>query len=349
MSRSVVTSTHVMTKTAFPVPAVGACAVWFRPSWAYNGGTSHVVLLSGDGTNNFQLFKFSDSNFYCGWYVGGSYRIQPLADQIVQNAWNLLLIQWDASWTTDKTRLWLNNQFYSSGIGALVTYDVSALPLTVGNYADTYPMNGLIGPVAFWNATFPALTSIGDSILDPQWIALRNGVPFNRMHPESLLAYWPMWGDDSPEPDWTRDGRSLTLTGTTKGASNPPIGLPRIFRPDYSEQIYPFGTVCWGHDTGVTESNIRNLSGNWTGSGYISGVGDAERINFVAAENEESETWNIGAHRIKIQYNKYASGSGVPTIKYKNGSSQALCEADTWHTYTVPFVCTGWVKVRIET
>lgn len=109
------------------------------------------------------------------------------------------------------------------------------------------------------------------------------------------------------------------------------------------------GTVCWGHDTGVTESNIRNFTGNWSGTGYISGVNDAERLNFVAAENEESETWNIGAHRIKIQYNKYSAGSGIPTIKYKNGATQALCEADSWHNYIGSFVCSGWVKVRIET
>jgi len=108
------------------------------------------------------------------------------------------------------------------------------------------------------------------------------------------------------------------------------------------------GSVCWGHDTGVVEDNVRDFLNNWSGDASIQGLGDAERIQFDSGEYEESETWYIGAGRVRLIIDKYGSGSGTPVVKYKQGSSQALCEADSWHAYTIPFVCGGWVKIRLE-
>ncbi len=130
-----------------------------------------------------------------------------------------------------------------------------------------------------------------------------------------------------------------------------PYGTPESPRfISYGRPYGPsaWGTVCWGHDTGVTEVNIRDFQGNWSGDGYIAGAGDAEKLFFDTGEYMESETWNIGARRIKIQVDKYAIGSGSRSIQYKNGSTQALCEADAWHNYVSSFVCSGWVKVRVN-
>jgi len=135
----------------------------------------------------------------------------------------------------------------------------------------------------------------------------------------------------------------------------------------------PGGSVCWGHDTGVVEDNVRDFLNNWSGDAVILGTGDDEKLQFDSGEYEESETWYIGAGRVRLIINKYGVGTGfkdavdtgfkdavdtgfmdapytygVPTVKYKQGSSQANCEADTWHAYTIPFVCGGWVKIRLE-
>ena len=107
-------------------------------------------------------------------------------------------------------------------------------------------------------------------------------------------------------------------------------------------------TICWGHDTAVTEDTIHDFNIKWTGTGYIAGAGDAEKIYLASGDNMESETWNIGNRRIKIQTDKYAAGFGAVTVKYKDGATQLLCEADSWHNYVNPFVCSGWVKVRVE-
>lgn len=117
----------------------------------------------------------------------------------------------------------------------------------------------------------------------------------------------------------------------------------------YLENLSFSGTICWGHDTGVEEINIHDFSGKWSGTGYIAGAGDAEALFLEEGEYMESETWNIGARRIKVQLDKYGSGFGDPHIKIKDGASQAACEADSWEDYVGPYVSAGWVKVRIET
>ena len=108
------------------------------------------------------------------------------------------------------------------------------------------------------------------------------------------------------------------------------------------------GTICWGHSTGVAEDNTKTFASNWTGTAAIQSSGDDENVALDSAEYEESETWEIGAGRVQLTIDKYGTGSGSPITKYKQGSSSANCEADSWHTYTVPFLCGGWIKIRIE-
>jgi len=108
------------------------------------------------------------------------------------------------------------------------------------------------------------------------------------------------------------------------------------------------GEVCWGYDTAVEEANIRNFAANWTGTGAITGSADDEIITLDYTESMESEVVNIGANTVKITLDKYGAGSGpAATVEYKDGDSEANCEADTWNSYTVPFVSTGYVKIKV--
>jgi len=143
----------------------------------------------------------------------------------------------------------------------------------------------------------------------------------------------------------------VLLPGEVSYLYTNPFGSPSHPTMLVNQAPYPFflsGTICWGHDTGVEEANIRDFNGNWSGTALVSGSGDAEELHFDIGEYEESETWNIGAHRVKITIDKYASGYGTPTVEYKNGATQVACEADSWHAYIGPFVCSGWIKVRVE-
>lgn len=107
------------------------------------------------------------------------------------------------------------------------------------------------------------------------------------------------------------------------------------------------GTTCWGHVTGVLETNIRTFSGNWTGTGSIEGSGDSENLVLDTGQYMVSEVVETGIQNVELLQNNYASGDTV-TLQYRHGATQVACEAADWNDYTVPFISLGYVQVRIE-
>ena len=106
--------------------------------------------------------------------------------------------------------------------------------------------------------------------------------------------------------------------------------------------------VVWGHDTGVSESNVRDFNGNWTGTGAIGnpGVADTERLELEASENMVSEVVATGTVDILIDYNVYDSGDTI-NLDYRHGATVAACETAGWNDYTVSFMSLGFVQVRV--
>lgn len=99
----------------------------------------------------------------------------------------------------------------------------------------------------------------------------------------------------------------------------------------------------------VEEAVVRTFAAGWTGTGTISGSGDAEQFTLDAGQSMESETWNLGAMTARIILNKYGSGDGTPTVEYKTGASAVACEADSWHAYDgTSFVCAGYAKIKVS-
>lgn len=107
------------------------------------------------------------------------------------------------------------------------------------------------------------------------------------------------------------------------------------------------GSVCWGHDTGVTETNVRNFSGNWVGTGAIENTGDSERLALESGEYMESEIVNTGAVKIELIQGKYQAGN-TTNMYYKTGDSVSSCEAASWVEYTGFFQSSGYIKIKFE-
>jgi hypothetical protein len=81
---------------------------------------------------------------------------------------------------------------------------------------------GAIAHAAIWNI---ALT-------DAEVLALANGLHPTRMHPESLVAYWPLFGEASPEQNIKSNAGAMVMVGTlTKYATAP--AAPRIYMPKH--------------------------------------------------------------------------------------------------------------------
>lgn len=98
----------------------------------------------------------------------------------------------------------------------------------------------------------------------------------------------------------------------------------------------------------MEEDHTRDFTAIWSGTGVISGAGDAEKIELYPGDYMESETWFIGAGEVMIVEDKYGSGPGAATIQYKTGDSYLNCEADSWNNYIGAFTSLKWVKIRIS-
>ena len=107
------------------------------------------------------------------------------------------------------------------------------------------------------------------------------------------------------------------------------------------------GEVCWGHDTGVLEANVRDFSGNWTGTGSIEGAGDAEIIALNAGENMVSEVVYTDTIICEVLQNEYDPTGDDVTLEYRHGATEGACEVAGWNAYIVPFASDGYVQIRI--
>ena len=76
-------------------------------------------------------------------------------------------------------------------------------------------MSGRIAHAAIWNAALGA-----DEVVS----LARGFVPW-MIRPESLVAYWPIWGNQSPEPDII-GGANATVTGATASGAFPKLIYP---------------------------------------------------------------------------------------------------------------------------
>ena len=128
------------------------------------------------------------------------------------------------------------------------------------------PMNGRLAEIAIWNA---ALT-------DDEVLSLSKGVSPLRVHPQNLVAYWPLYGNGSPEPNYVRNSTDLALTliNAPPQIDHAPVMAPwsgaRILRyvPAAAGAVtgtlatteasdvaaFPSGTVAWNAALAATES-----------------------------------------------------------------------------------------------
>lgn len=109
------------------------------------------------------------------------------------------------------------------------------------------------------------------------------------------------------------------------------------------------GPAAFGHETDVTQANVLTFGGDWTGTGSIYGTGDDERLVLGPGEYMEGPIVNVGAVTVRLADDEYQAALGpAVTIKYKDGASEAACDADSWNTYAAPFVSAGYVRPRLE-
>jgi hypothetical protein len=130
-----------------------------------------------------------------------------------------------------------------------------------------------------------------------------------------------------------------------------PFAMFRRFRPDLWTGAMAAGatlqTICWGHSTGVTQDDTRTFTGNWTGTGSITGSGDGEAVLLDPGEYLESEVFYTSLEKVVLQQNVYAGGD-TAVLKYRTAASQGGVSGESWSVYSVPFQSLGYSQIRLE-
>lgn len=188
-------------------------AYWFKPVASSSNG---MALGISDGTNNnrvfFQRLTNADPiNARAVTSAGGS------ASGKATSGLNVTIGQW-GHWcglfpsVASRTIFFngIDKQTDATGLGAmasLTTFWVAATGLGAAS-----SQRGMFAEIGVW-----------DAVLSDADVALLGASKYapSMVSPGNLVAYWPLAGVASPEPDVV-GGRDLTLTGTVLQADHPP-------------------------------------------------------------------------------------------------------------------------------
>lgn len=191
-------------------------AAWFKTAGG-SGYRSIITLSEGSTEFNFALLDVATGGQVSAYHQGNS--------GVVGNALTAGTVT-DAVWTHGGAVFTSESSrtAYINGVGTTETTTVAAFSalnyiafgLIQYNGAPTNYFNGDIAEGACWNV---ALTAA-------EMESMADGVSPLLIRPQSLMAYWPLYGNDSPELDRYKGTTGLTLVNTPAKAAH-----PRIIRP----------------------------------------------------------------------------------------------------------------------
>lgn len=124
-----------------------------------------------------------------------------------------------ATWNSGSSRFAFLNG--AKGTDAGGTESIAVDRFAIGAIA---PAGGtIVAEMGLWNAV----------LTDGEVLALAKGFAPSVIRPQSLVGYWPLFGNDSPEPDRSRSRYDLTLVSTPAKADHPPIIYPAEGSPSW--------------------------------------------------------------------------------------------------------------------
>lgn len=224
-------------------------------------------------------------------------------------------------------------------------------PTTRADYSETsvfYKSVQLPSPSGGWdknavNALKARLGYSNDVVDIPYWVDMIIEVAYSELSESASPSVSP--SASASQSASMSSSPSSSISPSSSQSASPSAS------PSASESSSPSsgpieGSTCWGHSTGVAETNVRTFADHWTGTGTRENSGDAERLRLDPTENMVSEVVYMGTYTVELDYNHYAAGDTI-VFSYRHGATQEACEAASWNAYTVPFACLGYVQVKV--
>lgn len=203
----------------------GAIVAWIRPT-GWGEGNFGRIAQKDDGPSNGWGFLVDNSaafggnteciNFYHWWSTGPVVAVwETPTSSIALNAWQHVAIVYNKGSTSNDPVLYINGvsqTITETTAPAGTAVDDAASDLYIGDRADS--LRCFVGQLAHIHAYKGVTLSAGE---------IRQLMRYPGSIRRGLAAYWPLWGTSSPEPDYSGNGNSGTVTGATAGTTEPPI------------------------------------------------------------------------------------------------------------------------------
>lgn len=254
MSRDLSTSGHLI-DLGTDQPSTGSFtfAFWFKPNWSLGfnldaGFVPNALLGDTTGTKYFIIGRRTTNVLNVGTrnHDGTSDQVAtftiPSGQPALLNAgkWHHM------AWCGSPGAFFLN--------GTQLTPDAGTFVPSIGfSSPQGFQLGagcaGFISGVAAngnANGTFAEAAVWGVHLQDSQIAALARGVSPWLMQPADLYNYWPLWGLQSPEPNFIAGRTAGTLTGTSQ-ADGPPVApfLQDLWRVEFPYTPTVSGSVAF--------------------------------------------------------------------------------------------------------
>lgn len=216
-------SLNVGTAAALQITGNMSLSCWFNPA----SGSAQAVLLG----------CYDPSSPFTGWgyalSIGGSGK---------QHYWSNAIGSWQGSTSTYSVGSWQQGGFTINGSTGTFylggssdgtwtqtspgTYSGNkAIGATAGGASNQY--DGILAMLAVWDG---AVLTAGEMA------ALGKGYDPRLIRSDALVAYWPLWGNSDPEPDYAGNNTGAVANGPITKAAQPlqimPRGIGATFEPE---------------------------------------------------------------------------------------------------------------------
>lgn len=116
---------------------------------------------------------------------------------------------------------------------------------------------GRLVPFAYFSGRIAEAGIWDVALTDDEVKMLAAGISPIRVRPLSLVEYWPIYGVDSPEKDYSKNNNDMVVTGATQ-ADHAPVALPFGFDLGWGGAPSPL-VVPQGRTKGVTNRRMATI------------------------------------------------------------------------------------------
>ena len=257
-------------------------ACWFNPNDISDRSLVSILNTGAPSDNAFVLHTSSGDTLVHASVAngGGGTGSAASGGTVTTGAWHHAAATF---FSTTSRNAWLN------GVGGATDTTACANPtgpnqagLSAGGLGQTY-FNGAIAEAAIWDV---ALTAA-------EIATLARGVSPLLVRPGSLLAYWPVYGTQSPEPD-LKGAAALTITGTATAAAHPRVYMPTRARLVRGTPVPPAAFTYISPANGAT-AQIAPVTLSWHAAagatGYDVYFGTAATPVTLVSSNQAGTTY----------------------------------------------------------